>query len=93
MTVTSRLGLATAATAALATTLVAPLALAGPASAATHFANCTSMHHTYRHGVAKSAAAANYQVRQGYGRPKVSVALYEANYGSDRDKDGTACEA
>jgi len=73
--------------------LVAPITVAGPADAATHFANCTAMHHVYKHGVARSAAAANHQVRMGYGRPAVKPAVYAANSSSDRDKDGTACEA
>ena len=73
--------------------LLAPISVAGPADAAAHFANCTAMHHKYKHGVARSAAAASYQVRKGYGRPAVNAAIYRANSGSDRDKDGTACEA
>jgi hypothetical protein len=73
--------------------IAAPLSVAGSADAATRFANCTAMHHTYKHGVAKSASAASYQVRQGYGRPAVKPAVYAANSFSDRDKDGTACEA
>ena len=73
--------------------LAAPLSVAGTADAATRFANCTAMHHVYKHGVARSAAAANHQVRAGYGRPVVKPAVYAANSGSDRDKDGTACEA
>jgi hypothetical protein len=73
--------------------VAAPLSVAGTADAATRFANCTVMHHTYRHGVATSAKAASYQVRQGYGRPVVKPAVYAANSFSDRDKDGTACEA
>ena len=64
-----------------------------PADAATKFANCTAMHRVYKHGVAKSDKAASYQVRQGYGRPAVRAKVYWANSGSDRDKDGTACEA
>jgi hypothetical protein len=81
--------------AALASSIVvlAPLSVAGSAEAATHFANCTAMHRVYKHGVSKSASAANYQVRQGYGRPAVKPAFYAANVTSDRDKDGTACEA
>jgi hypothetical protein len=63
------------------------------ADAATHFANCTAMHRVYKHGVSKSSAAAAKQVRAGYGRPAVKPAVYAANSGSDRDKDGTACEA
>jgi hypothetical protein len=51
------------------------------------------MHHVYKHGVAKSTAAANHQVRAGYGRPAVKPKVYAANAFSDRDKDGTACEA
>src|SRR4051794_6849098 len=76
-----------------AVVVVAPLAtvsLASSADAATHFANCTAMHRVYKHGVAKTNAAAAKQVRAGYGRPAVRSALYYANSGSDRDKDGTA---
>jgi hypothetical protein len=64
-----------------------------PADAATRFANCTAMHRVYKHGVAKSDKAANYQVRKGYGRPAVRPKVYWANQKSDRDNDGTACEA
>lgn len=64
------------------------------ADAATTFANCTAMHRTFKHGVAKNDRAAAYQVRQGYGRPAVRYRIYMANYRSmDRDRDGTACEA
>ena len=68
------------------------LAVAAPAEAAS-FANCTAMHRTYKYGVAKSDAAARYQVRQGNHRPAVRYRVYMANRFSDRDKDGTACEA
>jgi hypothetical protein len=63
-----------------------------PAHAATHYANCTALHKHYRYGVARSAKAATYQVNTGHYRPHVSASLYAANSGSDRDKDGTACE-
>jgi hypothetical protein len=79
--------------AACTAVLAAPLGVAGSADAATRFANCTAMHHVYKHGVAKSTAAANHQVRAGYGRPAVKPKVYAANAFSDRDKDGTACEA
>lgn len=78
---------------------LAPLAFVAPsAEAAPHaFANCTAMHRKFHHGVARSNRAANYQVRQGYGRPKVSLRWYRLNSRSphdlDRDNDGTACEA
>ena len=46
--------------------------------------------------MAKSLAAARYQVRQGYGMPaygKTAQAVYWANKSRlDRDGDGTACE-
>ncbi len=79
----------------VAATLVAsPLAMSAPANAATRsFANCTAMHKVYKHGVAKSSTAAARQVRAGYGRPAVKPLVYRANVKSDRDKDGTACEA
>ena len=63
------------------------------AHAATRFANCTAMHKTYKYGVAKSSAAASYQVKHGNHRPTVSSKVYYANTKSDRDHDGTACEA
>lgn len=65
----------------------------GQAQAATRFANCTAMHKVYKYGVAKSTAAANYQVRHGHHRPAVRPKVYNANIHSDRDHDGTACEA
>jgi hypothetical protein len=46
-----------------------------------------------QHGVAKSTAAAAKQVKAGYGKPAVKPKVYWANVKSDRDKDGTACEA
>jgi hypothetical protein len=62
------------------------------ANAAVRYANCTALHHAHRYGVAKSVAAANKQVNSGHYRPFVSLPLYNANSGLDRDKDGTACE-
>jgi hypothetical protein len=60
-------------------------------AAAKHYANCTAIHHDYPHGVGKKGAKDHTS-----GRPvtnfKVSDALYQANAGSDRDKDGIACE-
>ena len=67
--------------------------LAGPtqaaSSAAPHFRNCTAMHRVYKHGVARTRAAAR---RDGHGAA-VRPAVYRANSGSDRDHDGVACEA
>jgi hypothetical protein len=77
--------------AAAVTSLV--IGTATPAHAAKTYANCTAMHKVYKHGVAKSGTAANKQVRAGYGRPAVKPKVYAANTKSDRDKDGTACEA
>ncbi|CAI9414021.1 excalibur calcium-binding domain-containing protein [Nocardioides sp. T2.26MG-1] len=80
----------------------APLVVvaAGPADAAAggrYYSNCDALHRDYRHGVAKSAAAAAKQVRDGYGRPSTSRtarAVYATNHSRlDRDDDGTACEA
>jgi Excalibur calcium-binding domain len=81
--------------------VIAPVALSAavavgvmsPASAVRDFANCDSMHRVYQHGVAKSSAAADKQVRDGYGRPAVKPSAYRANIESDADRDGTACEA
>jgi hypothetical protein len=73
------------------------LSAAAPASAQTKYANCTALHKDFKHGVARSAAAAQRQVNDGYGRPaygKHARDVYWANRANlDRDKDGTACEA
>ena len=50
------------------------------------FKNCTELRKKYPNGVAKSAKAA------GSTGAKVSLAIYNANKSSDRDKDGIACE-
>jgi hypothetical protein len=69
----------------------------GPAQAQTNYSNCTALHRDFKHGVARSKAASDKQVRQGYGRPaygKHARDVYAANHANlDRDKDGTACEA
>ena len=69
----------------------------GAVAGGTYYANCDALHRDYRHGVAKSAAAATKQVRDGYGRPaygRVARAVYATNHSRlDRDDDGTACEA
>jgi hypothetical protein len=68
-----------------------------PAQAQTKYSNCTALHRDFKHGVARSKAAANRQVRDGYGRPafgRHARDVYWANHANlDRDKDGTACEA
>lgn len=72
------------------------VATAGSADAATHYRSCAALAKDFRHGVAKSAAAAQRQVNQGYGRPASGPrarAVYAENYRNlDRDRDGTACE-
>lgn len=77
---------------AVAMTASALTFAAGPAEAATDFRNCDHMHRTFKHGVARSDRAANYQVRTGHYRPAVRPAVYKVNNESDADKDGTACE-
>ena len=64
-----------------------------PSAEAVTFKNCDAMHRVFKHGVAKSKAAASKQVRDGYGRPAVKPEVYKQNINSDRDRDGTACEA
>ncbi|MFT3871047.1 MAG: excalibur calcium-binding domain-containing protein [Nocardioides sp.] len=94
---TSPRTLAAASLTALALTL--PLGLASPAEAAPgkYYSSCDKLHKDYRHGVARSKAAANRAVRDGYGRPSTSRAakkVYARNHSRlDRDNDGTACEA
>jgi Excalibur calcium-binding domain len=59
-----------------------------------HFANCTAMHKTYKHGVGKSGA---HDHVSGKSKPvtnfKVSTSIYNANKKMDGDHDGVACEA
>ena len=55
------------------------------------FANCTDVHNTYKGGIARPGAHQVGMVTK-YS-PKVDQALYDANSGMDRDKDGVACEA
>ena len=63
------------------------------AGGATQYRNCRAMHREWQHGVARSSAAARAEVRDGYGRPHVSRALYRANRSLDANDDGVACEA
>lgn len=66
---------------------------------AAKYKNCTAMHKKYAGGVAKSSKVHNTKTVAGHKvratsayKPKVSAALYAANKGLDRDKDGIACE-
>ena len=74
------------------------LVVAAPADAGGkyYYSSCAKLTKTFKHGVAKSAAAAQKQVNQGYGRPAYgpkAKKVYDKNKGRlDRDKDGTACE-
>lgn len=84
-----------------ATIVVSPLAVtamtAAPAHAAKKYSNCDALHRDFKYGVARSKAAAQKQVRDGYHRPASgdrARAVYRTNNGPlDRDDDGTACEA
>lgn len=77
---------------AVALTASALTFTAAPAMAVTDYANCDAMHRTFKHGVARSDAAANRQARTGHYRPAVRPKVYRVNNESDADKDGTACE-
>jgi len=75
--------------------IAAAFVLAAPTQvfAAKHYANCTALNKVYPHGVGRVGArdhvsGSSRPVRNFY----VSNALYSANSGSDRDKDGIACE-
>ena len=88
-----------------AISIAAPVAAAAPkgdpqASPATsvqvkakRYKNCTALNMVYPHGVGKPGAVDHVS---GNSQPVtnfyVSVALYKANKGSDRDHDGVACE-
>ena len=67
------------------------LGAAAPSYAATKYKNCTALNKVYPHGVGRAGAH-----DKSSGTPvtnfKVSNSVYAANSGSDRDKDGVACE-
>jgi hypothetical protein len=67
------------------------LGAAAPSYGATKYKNCTALNKDYPHGVGRQGARDKTS-----GTPvtsfKVSNSLYAANRGSDRDKDGIACE-
>lgn len=55
------------------------------------YKNCTELNKDYKGGVARTASAKNKGGKTKY-KPFVSQGLYDANKGSDRDKDLIACE-
>lgn len=55
------------------------------------YSNCKELNKDYKGGVAKSSSTKNKGGKTKY-KPYVSKALYDANKGKDRDKDGIACE-
>lgn len=57
---------------------------------ATTYRNCTELNKVYKGGVAR-VGAKNVGGKTKY-TPFYSNELYKANSGSDRDKDGIACE-
>jgi galactokinase len=57
------------------------------------YANCTAMHVDYKGGVALPGAVDHRASGHAQYAPFYSQSLYDANTGSDRDKDGIACEA
>jgi len=81
--------------AAVATAAALPVAVptADAARPAKSYANCSALHRDYPHGVGRSGARDHVR---GSTRPvtnfKVNTRLYQANRGSDRDRDGVACE-
>jgi len=64
-----------------------------PAPLAKVYANCTAMHVDYKGGVALPGAVDHRASGHAQYAPFYSTSLYNANIGSDRDKDGIACEA
>lgn len=62
------------------------------AARAHHYPTCVALNRRYPHGVARSVAAANAEVNDGYGRPVVNRSLYRANADHDGNHDGVACE-
>ena len=70
-----------------------PAASTTVAVKAKKFANCTALNKVYAHGVGKPDAVDHVS---GHTKKVTnfypSLSLYKANKGSDRDKDGIACE-
>lgn len=78
--------------AAVAMTATLLLGVAAPShAAAKKYKNCSALNEVYPHGVGRKGAK-----DKASGTPvtnfKVSQDLYAANKGSDRDRDGIACE-
>ncbi len=77
-------------------TRVSPASAAGTASAATptKYKRCADLQKKYPHGVGR--AGARDHVARSSDKPvrnfTVNTALYNANKGLDRDRDGIACE-
>lgn len=69
-------------------------------AAATKYANCTTLHKTYKYGVMKPGTKYNVIHHSGKpntnqkitGTPKSDLSLYNTNSKLDADKDGIACE-
>ena len=61
------------------------------ATTAKKFKNCTQMNKSYAHGVGQSGAKDKTKSKP-VTNFKRSNAIYKVNKGSDRDKDGIACE-
>jgi hypothetical protein len=84
-----RAGVAVALSAGAVLIGVQPAHASGPPK----FKNCSGLHSSYPHGVAKPGA---HDVVRGSTRPVttfvVNQRVYVANQRLDRDKDGVACE-
>lgn len=78
----------TAVLAALIAITALPAAEAAPAK----FKSCAAMQKKYPNGVARDQAASQAAQAAGAAVPAVGRAVYTANRGLDRDKDGVACE-
>ena len=78
--------------------LISGLAVAQPALASgppvKEYANCTAMHkvYAYRGGIKRVGAHDHRTSGVAKYKPYVSTKRYNLNAGSDRDKDGVACE-
>jgi hypothetical protein len=78
----------------LAASVVALVALVGPATSAVprKFHSCAALNRRYPHGVGKLRAHDHTSSGEPVTTFKRSVRLYLLNKGLDRDKDGIACE-
>jgi hypothetical protein len=78
--------------ASLCIVITGTTAQAAPTVKVPKFKNCTALNKAYPHGVALAKTTKDSTTSKRVTTFKVNKAVYAANKGLDRDKDGIACE-